>query len=163
VRFIFPLDFDPATMAHRVLLSDGNEVMAREDVQARPSGERSKERESHMARQENHECSERLSKLAKARAREKGIPFTLALIEIGRENPELAESARQETLGLNTRIETRGPYRINVIGPNETLRKLAQVRARETGASYGACLSEVAREDPDLARKARAEVLGEDQ
>jgi hypothetical protein len=107
-----------------------------------------------------------LARRARDRAREKAIPLSTALGEVGREDPRLALEAREEILGRKVRVVSVGEapnlWAISVVDTDvgERLAEMARTRASEKGISYRAALSEVAREVPELVLAARAETMG---
>ena len=58
---------------------------------------------------EKSKKSEELAAMAHARAKEKGIPYTDALLEIALEEREFVAAARQEVLGGKAQIVTIRP------------------------------------------------------
>jgi len=121
-----------------------------------------------MAELQNDQPKSReLVRLAKERAKEKGLLFSAALVEIGRENGDLAAQARMEVLNKKKAWKKIAGYNVLDITDPDTVdlsyvvANLARERAKEKGVNIKQALSEVLREDPDLARRYRAQaVLG---
>jgi len=107
-----------------------------------------------------------LARRARERAREKQIPLSVALAEIGREDPKLALESREEVLGRKVRVITVGDpsnrQAISVVDVDvaERLTQMAHARASEKNISFRAALCEVSREVPELVKMARAEIMG---
>lgn len=108
--------------------------------------------------------SEELHAMTKARSKKKGIPFTVALTDISREQPDLVLSAREEVVGsklevLTARYAERN-WNITTGDLGQRLADMAHTRSEEKGISLRAALSEIGRENSDLVRRAREETLG---
>lgn len=102
-----------------------------------------------------------LARRAKMRAKERGIALSLALMQISRECPALAEASRQEVLGRKLEFRTIGNGgRMVIVDVAERLASMAHARASEKNISYAAALSEIGRENRELVEMARASVLG---
>jgi hypothetical protein len=112
--------------------------------------------------------SQELVRLTKQRAKEKGLPFTAALLEIGREYVDLVTAARNEVLGMKTTFRQIGGYKVLDIEEPKTVdlgyiaRNMARERAKEKDVPFSEALSEIARENPTLIHRYRAQVLGID-
>lgn len=102
----------------------------------------------------NYPKSERLAAMAHNRAKSKNLPYSVALSEIGRENPGLVEAARLEVMDLKVREFSPGH------DPSEALARMARQRCTEKNLPYAVALSEICCEVPELARAAREFVLG---
>lgn len=114
-----------------------------------------------MAWEEQHKKSEKLRDLGRARAKEKGVPYAVALVEICREEPDLAKAAREETLGRRLEFKTMGSGgTMVVVDVAERVAEMAKTRAREMNVPLAVALCEVRREFPSLAHMAREQVLG---
>ena len=96
--------------------------------------------------------SQQLTDLARARAAEKEIPVSVALSEVARENPQLAQKARLEVARQKPSegMFTNQPR-------SKELHEAALARAKEKGISYSAALHEIEVESPDLVAAARHE------
>jgi hypothetical protein len=131
-------------------------------------GEEGKKGQTMAELQNDHPKSRELVRLTKERAKEKGLPFRDALVEIGRENGDLVTMARMEVLNLNKAWKRIGGYDVLDITDPNTVRldyivaKLARERAAEKGIGFSQALSEVSRENPALIARYRAQVLGID-
>lgn len=114
--------------------------------------------------------SKELADEASALAMREGIPLTLALIKISRENPLLCEAARIEVLGVSSNPVEIGSVGLELVtlsearklsrDPSERLAQIAEIRARDKHVPYSVALAEVRRECPELAHAARLRVLG---
>jgi hypothetical protein len=117
-----------------------------------------------MAREEHSSKSEELATMAEVRSKEKGIPYAVALKEISREYPGLADTARREALGGKLRCETVGDpvgrQTISVVDLGQRLAEMAETRSREKNIPYSVALSEIGCEYRELAHGAREETLG---
>jgi hypothetical protein len=109
--------------------------------------------------------SKQLVDEATALAATERIPLTLAMIRIGRENPQLSEAARREVLGegraaaIGTRVLHETELGLSE-DPNGLLARVAANRAKHKGIEYHLALSEVKRDYPKLARASDRQVLG---
>ncbi len=116
-----------------------------------------------MPSNEIYKGSMELALAAHERAERKRIPYAEALIETCRERPELAAASRRGVLGRGSR---RDFWRDGKWEPaeafrdaNKALADMAAQRAEEKNIRYAVALSEVARDFPEVARKAREAVL----
>lgn len=102
-----------------------------------------------------------LSAKAKERAKQKTISYTEALLEIGRENPELCREVREEVLGRKLRMERVGNFDTLSIShdPQKQMHGMVQARMSEKGIVYVAALTEICREHPKLYEAARQQSL----
>lgn len=114
--------------------------------------------------------SKELAERAAARAESKEIPYTLALIEIYRENPGLYEAVRSEVLceksdfapigSMGSELVTTSEAAALSRDPAERLDQIATIRKKERQVPYHVALAEVKRLCPELAHAARLRVLG---
>lgn len=108
--------------------------------------------------------SEELLAIAKARSKEKGIPFGVALNEISREDPGLVASAREEVVGSKVEVLIAGipasNWNTRTAEWGQRLAELTHARCKEKGISFRAALSEIGRENSELVRMAREETIG---
>ena len=117
-----------------------------------------------VARRVNMGKSKELSARARARSKEKGIPFVVALTEISREDPDLIAAAREEVVGDKLEFHTVGDpastWNITAGELGQRLSELTRRRSKEKSISFREALSEIGRENSDLIRKVREETLG---
>lgn len=97
-----------------------------------------------------------LSEFARDLSTEKQMDFGIALTEVRRSHPELAEQARQEAIrGLN---QSEEPYGAFAGRPRSfELHKKARARAAERDITYAAARKQIEDEDPELSAAARSE------
>jgi len=98
--------------------------------------------------------NEALTKLATERSRRDSISYGDALHQVCSENPDLARASRRAVL--------REPAVAEITGVSDELARKAMARAKAAGIDYAAALSEVGRENPELARAYGREILRED-
>ena len=79
------------------------------------------------------------------------ISYEAAYLRVGHENPELASRARQAVTGDTP------TQRLSATAADELARK-ATARAKQQGIGYQAALSEIASENPELARRYQKEI-----
>jgi phage I-like protein len=79
------------------------------------------------------------------------ISYEAAYLRVGHENPELASRARQAVTG-DVPVQ-----RLSATAADELARK-ATARAKQQGIEYHAALSEIASENPELARRYQKEI-----
>jgi len=93
-------------------------------------------------------CNNWLIEMAQARAGNEGIPFNDALAQIRKENPQLVEAARLEVTGGGD----------SNYGPNflHLMRRALEI-AKAKGLGTEEALERASFENPDVAKKARAE------
>jgi len=112
-----------------------------------------------MAWREESKKSEELRDLARARAKERTISYSVALAEIAREQPGLAEAARQESLKSDTVFETPREREQFTPGPMaDDLCRSAKGRAEHDGVTFSEALRRVGADRPALASEYRKEV-----
>jgi phage I-like protein len=91
------------------------------------------------------------TRLALELAEREHISYEAAYLRVGHENPELASRARQAVTG-DVPVQ-----RLSATAADELARK-ATARAKQQGIEYQAALSEIASENPELARRYRKEI-----
>lgn len=105
-------------------------------------------------------ASENLARLSNERAAKDGVSYEEALRRISHENPKLARRARSfVTRGTATEFgEIEGVERAGRAMASGRIEHLAQARAKELGVDYATALSEVCRENVELAREYQREI-----
>ena len=98
---------------------------------------------------------EGLTRLAKERAAKDGTSYEDALRAVIHENPELWRRASQA-------VTEEVPTEHGKVTASEVLARKASARAKENGSDYQTALSEVCRENQDLARAWDREIQPED-
>lgn len=127
-----------------IFASEGGQVLRCAETAFLP---RSRVRSFSASRNANDDLTE----LALALAEREHISYEAAYLRVGHENPELASQARQAaTMDVPTQ-------RLSTTAADELARK-ATARAKQQGIEYQTALSEIASENPELARRYQKEI-----
>jgi len=129
--------------------------------------ERSQPQKSAVAQN----ASEELNRLAKERAEKDGLGFEDAFLKVGRENPELyrrsCEAVKMDAPTQYGTIKDVQPEGSRTAvpesnKPSQEMHQRAVLRSKNEGVDYQTAFSEVAREDPELARRYQKQIGRED-
>jgi CO/xanthine dehydrogenase FAD-binding subunit len=105
-------------------------------------------------------ATDELIRLSQSRARERGISFGEALVQIARENPLLASEHRAQVLKVQTDYITPPEKKEAVFGPAQTeFIQLANERVKRDGITLSEAIRSIGRERPSLADEYRNEII----
>ncbi len=112
-------------------------------------------------RSASHGANDEFAVMASQRAKERGIAYEVALHEVAAENPGLYKRARRAVIG-NTGTQYLAGSRTDDLSETGTasavLFRMAMARSKADGTEYAIALSEVHRENPELARRYQREI-----
>jgi phage I-like protein len=138
--------------------SEGGEVMEFAEVEW---PKRWEPQQSAGSRNANDE----LTRLANERALKDGLGFQDAFLKVAHENPELARQAREAAI-MDAPTQwgkvKSVPTQTTGVEHGMLMGRMASDREKEKGISYQAALSEVCRENPELAREYQRHIGRED-